>query len=278
LPTDSFTVALARLDPASRALLDLSLRRGMRPEEISDLLATDPESVIVAREQALDHLAADLHIDREEQRDYLRARLAELPGEAWTPPKQPQAKRERPLSTPEPPAAEATDETRYRLPLMVGLLAVAIVALVIALSSSGDDKKPSPPPSQANPTAADKPPAAKPPTAKPQSQPSPTVRLAPVAGGGAVKGTAHLSDGGKRLQLRIDGLPRGSYQVWLYNSVIDSKSIGGARGGSRISLDAKLPADAAKYRYVDISRERADGNANHSGESVARVPLKKLAR
>ena len=43
---DSFTAALARLDPASRALLDLSLRRGMTPDEIGDLLGTDAESVV----------------------------------------------------------------------------------------------------------------------------------------------------------------------------------------------------------------------------------------
>src|SRR3954471_4591009 len=85
LPTDSFTPALARLDPANRALLDLSLRRGMRPEEIGDLLGTDPESVIVAREAALEQLGAELGLDVAPDLDELRARLTTLPGEAWTP-------------------------------------------------------------------------------------------------------------------------------------------------------------------------------------------------
>src|SRR3954470_23903825 len=84
LTTDSFTPALARLDPAHRALLDLSLRRGMRPEEIGDLLGTDPESVIVAREAALEQLAAELGLDEAPDLDDLRARLATLPSEAWT--------------------------------------------------------------------------------------------------------------------------------------------------------------------------------------------------
>src|SRR4051794_24430063 len=85
LPTDSFTPALARLDPANRALLDLSLRRGMRPEEIGDLLGTDPESVIVAREAALEQLGAELGPDEKPDIDELRARVAALPAEAWTP-------------------------------------------------------------------------------------------------------------------------------------------------------------------------------------------------
>src|SRR4051794_41415551 len=85
LPTDSFTPALARLDPANRALLDLSLRRGMRPEEIGDLLGTDPESVIVAREAALEQLGAELGLDEKPDLDDLRARLSALPSEAWTP-------------------------------------------------------------------------------------------------------------------------------------------------------------------------------------------------
>src|SRR4051812_31271294 len=85
LPTDSFTPALARLDPANRALLDLSLRRGMRPEEIGDLLGTDPESVIVAREAALEQLGAELGLDEAPDIDELRARVAALPSEAWTP-------------------------------------------------------------------------------------------------------------------------------------------------------------------------------------------------
>jgi hypothetical protein len=42
------------------------------------------------------------------------------------------------------------------------------------------------------------------------------------------------------------------------------------------ALTAKLPADARKYRFVDISREPADGNPNHSGASVVRVPLAPL--
>src|SRR3954470_11164941 len=84
LPMDSFTAALGRLDPASRALLDLSLRRGMKPEEIGELLGTDPESVVAAREAALEQLATELEMEDSSQLDEGRARLAELPAGAWT--------------------------------------------------------------------------------------------------------------------------------------------------------------------------------------------------
>src|SRR3954465_9368997 len=84
LPMDSFPAALGRLDPASRALLDLSLRRGMRPEEIGELLGTDPESVIGAPEGALEQLAPRVGMDDVSDLDAVRAGLAELPAAAWT--------------------------------------------------------------------------------------------------------------------------------------------------------------------------------------------------
>src|SRR3954471_3104319 len=149
LPTDSFTPALARLDPANRALLDLSLRRGMRAEEIGDLLGTDPESVIVAREAALEQLGAELGLDEKPDLDDLRARLSALPSEAWTPEAgegveendRPQLQVVR--DEPEPPGGaepEPARKRRSRLPLLLTLLAIAAVVLVIVLASSGSDE------------------------------------------------------------------------------------------------------------------------------------------
>src|SRR4051812_228046 len=147
LPVDSFTAALSRLDPASRALLDLSLRRGMRPEEIGELLGTDPESVIVAREGALEQLASELGMEDVSELDDVRARLAELPPEAWTgqqaeteavkaaepePSEQPPPERE-----PEPRTQQRPDPAprRSRLPILLSLLAVAAIVLVVVLAS-----------------------------------------------------------------------------------------------------------------------------------------------
>src|SRR3954471_1543691 len=287
LPTDSFTPALARLDPANRALLDLSLRRGMRPEEIGDLLGTDPESVIVAREAALEQLGAELGLDVAPDLDELRARLTTLPGEAWTPaageePEEVPEEADRPQlqvvrDEPEPAAAEPEPSRgrRSRLPLMLTLLAVAAVVLVIVLASGGSDEGDNAPSSSPAPAQKQQP-------AKKSSKPSksapasPEVKLSPIGAAGGVSGTAKLTEGGKGLSLDVKGLPAGAYEVWLYDSVIDAVSIGKGNG-PELKLDLKLPANASNYRYVDVSREPADGNPNHSGESVLRVPLVKLS-
>jgi hypothetical protein len=293
---DSFTAALSRLDPASRALLDLSLRRGMRPEEIGELLGTDPESVIVARESALEQLADELGMDDVSELDDVRARLAELPPEAWTGqaavngastarPKlavvEGAPKEEKEKSGPQ------DEERKSRLPLLLALLAAAALVLVIVLATSGGSdggkantaasKPASPKPNAAKP----KPNAAKPapaPAPKPPAA-APKVQLNAIGRGSGAHGSAALTHGGKRLRLDVSGLPDphgGAYQVWLYDSVIDAASLTKVRG-TRLSLDLKLPRNASHYRYVDVSYEPADGNPNHSGESVLRVPLAKLS-
>jgi hypothetical protein len=292
LSTDSFSRALGRLDPANRALLDLSLRRGMRPEEIADLLGTDPESVIVAREQALEHLAIELGMSDVSEIDDVRARLAELPGEAWTPPAEPV---ETPLAVVDAPEPEPEPEEdpqpepehrferdepeaarRSRLPLLLTLLAVTAIALIVVLASNGpDDGTNTSAPSKPQPAAAGKPQPA------PAAAPRPNaIRLTPIATSAAgASATAALAQGGKRLELDVKGLPDpgdGSYQVWLYDNVIDSRSLTSARDTS-FGLDMRLPANASHFRYLDISLEPRDGNPNHSGESVLRVPLAKLS-
>jgi hypothetical protein len=272
---DSFTQALGVLDPANRALLDLSLRRGMRPEEISDLLGTDPESVIVAREQALEQLASELGMADVSEIDHVRARLAELPAEAWTPPlalvDAEEEKPERDAARTEP---SAPGPRRSRRPLLLVILAAAAVVLVVVLASSGgSDRK--------NTAATPAPtPPAKPVSSKPTKPATgPRVALAAVSGSGGASGTAALAGGGKRLMLDVSGLParKGAYQVWLYNSVIDARSLV-TEPGTNVKLDLKLPANAGRYRFLDISFEPKDGNPNHSGASVLRVALSKLAR
>jgi hypothetical protein len=275
---DSFTAALSRLDPASRALLDLSLRRGMRPEEISELLGTDPESVIVAREGALEQLASELGMDDVSELDDVRARLAELPAEAWTgqatngaPPKAPETAARKP--EPEP-------ARRSRLPLLLTLLAIAAVVLVVILASSGGDankqtasSQPSSPTAQKHKPKKHKP--KKP--AAPKPAPGPKAALTPLGKAGGARGTAALTQGGKRLVLHATGLRSSSYQVWLYDSVIEATSLTKVHG-TKFDLDLKLPRNASHYRYLDVSLEPPDGNPNHSGESVLRVPLSKLSR
>ena len=269
---DSFTAALGRLDPASRALLDLSLRRGMTPQEIGELLGTEPDSVMAAREAALEQVARELDMDDGAELDEVRTRLAELPAEAWS------GGAERPklsVVTEEErrPAPPTRERRRSRLPLLLALLAIAAIALVIVLASSGNSSNKTA--SKPHPTA----PAPQKPS-KPKPKPSPPAahktHLVALGSSGA-NGSASLTGGGQRLVIKASGLPSATYQVWLYNSVIDAASLTKV-SGTTMSLDLKLPANASHYRYVDISREPNDGNPNHSGESVLRVALSKLGR
>ena len=65
--------------------------------------------------------------------------------------------------------------------------------------------------------------------------------------------------------------------MWLYNSIGDARLIDSAVGSTQ-DVDEPLPADAGRYRFVDVSREPIDENPNHSGASVLRVPLADLTR
>ena len=75
-----------------------------------------------------------------------------------------------------------------------------------------------------------------------------------------------------KLNLTVKGLPAaraGHYEVWLYNSVIDSQPIGRLRNGHR-RLTARLPANVRHYRWIDLSFQPV-GEINHSGESELRA-------
>jgi Na+-transporting methylmalonyl-CoA/oxaloacetate decarboxylase gamma subunit len=71
-----------------------------------------------------------------------------------------------------------------------------------------------------------------------------------------------------------------AYQVWLYNSQSDAKSLGFAAANSQGQLQggATLPANYRRYKFIDISREPVDKNAAHSGDSVLRGVLQLLKK
>ena len=75
--------ALARLDPASRALLDLSVRHGLPDDEAARRLGGRAEEVEGRRAQVLEGLAEELHLDGREARDELFATLPDLPAQYW---------------------------------------------------------------------------------------------------------------------------------------------------------------------------------------------------
>jgi hypothetical protein len=63
--------------------------------------------------------------------------------------------------------------------------------------------------------------------------------------------------------------------VWLYDSVADSQKLA-SFDAPKARIDVRLPAGFRRYRFVDVSREPADGNPNHSGLSLLRVPISRL--
>ncbi len=75
--------AIGRLDPASRALLDLSMRRELPDSDIADVLRVTPDEVDRRRADALERLAVDLELDGRLERDEVFATLPDLPAGAW---------------------------------------------------------------------------------------------------------------------------------------------------------------------------------------------------
>jgi len=75
------------------------------------------------------------------------------------------------------------------------------------------------------------------------------------------------------------GLPpstqRSAYQVWLYNSEQDRKSIGAQVTDAQGNLQAggPLPSNYQQYRFVDVTEVAVNGNKFRTGRSVLRGAL-----
>jgi hypothetical protein len=255
--------ALERLSPEDRALLELSLRRGVSDDEIAALLHVHREHVEHRRELALERISGELDTPS-------RAEVAALigrsrPADGGAPPEVPQtaSPTHRRRATDLPPPSETRRRARRSRGLLgLAVLAAVAAALIVGLSS-GSDKEPT-----LGPKAAPAPaPAPSPRSVAPQ------VPLTAVSQVGGATGTAQLS--GSRLALRISGLPAGTYAVWLFDDVSNAGMVAHF-SGSRARLEALLPRGFQRYRFIDVSSEPADGNPNHSGASVLRVPLAKL--
>jgi hypothetical protein len=307
VPADRLPAALADLDPGNRALLDLSLRRGVSDAEIGELLHKDPTDVARGRDAVLELLCDALDVGGHDRRDRVRQAVAALPDDAWrpaaaraaaTPPPPPRApllddadepepepEREREPAAPKPPppprdldraaAARELDDRLYFEPeergsrrtawlLILGGIAVLGVLLALLLSGGDDDGS--------NESGSQPAPAQNGPGPAPKGD---TAKLSPI-GGGRGEGTVSVADESATITIR--GLPNpapGSYQVWLYNSIVDAKSLGTFPEGSG-KLEVQLPSDAGNYRFLDVSREPDDANPNNSGASVMRAPLGNL--
>jgi hypothetical protein len=74
--------------------------------------------------------------------------------------------------------------------------------------------------------------------------------------------------------------PGTAYEVWLYNSPKDAKSIGAQVTDTQGNYQGAgpLPADFDRYKFLDVSRERIDENTAHSGDSVLRGRVADFAK
>jgi Anti-sigma-K factor rskA/Sigma-70, region 4 len=106
------------------------------------------------------------------------------------------------------------------------------------------------------------------------------------AASGRPAGIAVVAEQNGRRQLIVQAASlapsgrREAYEVWLYNSPEDAKSVGAQVTDARGTYQGAgpLPANFEKYRFIDVSREPIDRNAAHSGESVLRGRVPKLRR
>lgn len=266
MQADRVDGALRQMSPEERALIELSLVRGVSDADIASLLGTEPHTVRERRDVALGELATAAGDGSERGRaaaaDHLRGRERKADSGVAT-----ELDSDAAAAVDEADGSEAATAspqgrrraTRLGLALLGGLVVAALVALVLALVGKGGDPG-------AGVGAA---PAAKP------------ARLEPLIPGSAT-GTAHVvtRGGTTRLRVSVRGLPeppKGGYVIWLYNSVGDARALGGQLRGT-FTTDTPLPPGYHRFRFIDISREPADGNRNHSGQSVLRLSVSSLGR
>ena len=296
VPADRLPAAIGDLDPGNRALLDLSLRRGVSDAEIGELLRKEPNEVARGRDAVLELLADALDVGGHDRRERVREAVAGLPDEAWAAPAAAAAAptlrfgrnrriwttrtREPPTRAPVVMRTAAREERaaasrvfedefepapppkRSRRAAVLAILGVlAVIIALIFILAGGDDESDSggdgSPPAQNGGPAGD------------------TQELAPVNGKRG-SGTVEVTDEGATITIR--GLPDpkgGVYGVWLYSNVVRAEQLGTLPDGSG-ELDVRLPGDASEYRFLDVSLEPDDGNPNHSGDSVLRAPVGEL--
>ena len=71
---------------------------------------------------------------------------------------------------------------------------------------------------------------------------------------------------------------RQAYEVWLYNSTGDAKSLGAQVTDKNGTFQGAgpLPSNSERYKFIDVSVENVDQNRKHSGNSILRGQLDQL--
>jgi hypothetical protein len=93
---------LRRLEPADRALLDLSLNRGIPDWAMAPILKTDPTRLAWKRARAIERVASRMGLNHPADIGEVRSALTALPDRAWLP-LELQPAPEPPLLTPPEP-------------------------------------------------------------------------------------------------------------------------------------------------------------------------------
>src|SRR2546423_4394815 len=83
VPLGRLAACVQALDPAARALLDLSLRRGLRDEAIAAIVGGDPFRLAWGRARAIERVAGDMGATGPAALRAVRRALPSLPDEAW---------------------------------------------------------------------------------------------------------------------------------------------------------------------------------------------------
>jgi anti-sigma-K factor RskA/sigma-70-like protein len=179
----------------------------------------------------------------------------------------------RPPAGPLSPAAEAAVRRRRLIAAGAGLAVVVLAAvlLIAGVFGGGDDNGGKSTRASTTPTTS---------TQAPPDIVSEIVLKSLVKERGA--GVAVVTRRAGRLQLVVQarGLKPNAqgeaYEVWLFNSRSDAKSIGAQVTDSQGNFQGAgpLPANYTRFKFIDISREKIDENAAHSGHSVLRGAFK----
>ncbi len=242
--------------------MDLGIRYGFSDERLAAMLYLDREEVVRRREETLATLARDVGLDAETDRARLQRALGEVPHDVWLGHTGAEVDR-GPASAQQPPAGAPSPvaDARPRRPGMwlmaAAAAAAATVALILVLTAGGDD-------------------GIDPAVAVHVGSGAAPVRLDHVTGTDTARASIRVARPGPPPQLALTVRPAadhsGAYEAWLYNSVIDARSLAKlphAGGTVRFTL----PESTSGYRYIDVSEEKPGGFPGHSGRSVERVGL-----
>ncbi len=257
--TDHLGAGAERLDPESRALLELSVVRGLGDEELAGMLGVEVGRLRARREGVMRELGADSAQEREALAVSLRKGIREAQPEDVAETKPTAAP--GPAGEPAPTAAAEPGPRRRALLALGGGVTIAIVvALVFALA---EDEAP---------VFLDDP--------GPAGPDAPRAERFEAVGAGEGSGTARITGADDRrvLHVSVRGLPRpaeGGYVIWLYDSISKARPLTGSRRGT-FTLRQPLPPGFARYGFLDVSREPADGNLSHGGRSILRVALEQI--